>query len=124
MNHSNVYFAQELIVRNDGNQSVLDVSSASRYGTIQNVLKRQDRPSLAPGPALNAARKALANFNPDVDFICAAGGDPLALPITLLALRDLGFRKVQFLRWERSINLGGQRDKSAGFYTPTTIPLI
>lgn len=120
---STVYFAQELISPTNGKQFVLDTSSAARYGTIKNVLTRQSRPSLAPGPCLVEAKKALAKFNHTTDYITVAGGDPLALSIAMLALRDLGFRRVNFLRWDKSIGLDGKRDRSSGYYTPVSVPL-
>lgn len=118
-----VYVAQESMTRDreTGQWVPRDLSSAHRYGTIHYVLTQRDQPSLAPGPTLNKAQSMLRDFKPD-DYILSCGGDPAALAIVTTALKELGFRRVNYLRWDKEIGLDGRRTGS-GFYTPTIMPL-
>jgi hypothetical protein len=98
-----------------------DLSSASRYGKLIPVLEADEQPSLTPGPALNKAKGKLQDFKQE-DYVCYAGGDAVALALALLVLRDMGFRRVNLLRWERELQLDGTRS-GQGFYVPVETPL-
>lgn len=99
-----------------------DLSSAQRYGKIIPVLEADDQPSITPGPSLFVMQKKLREFNPERDFVCHTGGDPMSLALALLALRDLNLKEVQVLRWDRERATNGER-LSGGFYVPVLTPL-
>lgn len=118
-----VYIVQEPPVSHrDGVQISKDLTSAQRYGIIKCILTQQEIASRAPGPYYNKMLRELQDFNPDRDYICFAGGDPVALSLAVLALRNLNFREVKFLRWERDRPVNG--DRTAGYYIPQILPLF
>jgi len=118
-----VYLIQEppAMVRN-GVRLQKDLSSAQRYGVIKPILGHRDQASLTPGQCLFTLSKALRWFNPERDYICHAGGDPMAIGLALVALSINGFKEVTNLRWERERDTEGKR-KPGGFYVPVKIPL-
>lgn len=116
MNDPTVYVVQEPAAGRD-------FSSAQRYGKLVSVLTSREHASLTPGPALHKMSKCLRDFNPHKDYICFPGGDPMALALAMLALRDMGFKEVQFLRWERERSIDGERKPGSGFYINVSVPL-
>jgi hypothetical protein len=85
------------------------------------LLTHTEKPSLHPGPTINKLKNLLANFTEE-DYIFAAGGDPLGLALAVAALKELGHRKVNYLRWERETGFG-ERKMGAGFYVPVALKL-
>lgn len=119
-----VYAIQEpppYIDRATGTKVEKDLSSAQRYGAIKFILDSRDRVGTMPGQARHKLAKGLQDFKPD-DYLVHPGGDYLSLIIVGSILRDLGFREVQWLRWEKERGTNGER-LAGGFYTPVTIPL-
>ncbi len=108
--------------RATGNTFPKDLSSAQRYGKLVPILDAEDHPSLTPGPSLFQLQKKLRDFNPERDYICHAGGDPMSLALALLVLRDLNLKEVQVLRWDRERSTQGER-LAGGFYVPVLTPL-
>jgi len=98
-----------------------DLSSAQRYGAIHPVLGEDDHPSITPGPSLSKVSKVLRDFRPDTDYLCSAGGDPMALALSTLALASWNIHEFTLLRWERERETDGTR-KGGGFYVPITVP--
>lgn len=115
-----VYFPRELLPVKPS--SSLDLSSASRYGKMEFILSHDESPSFMPGPCMNRMRSALKEFNPEQDFIADGGGDKMGLALMMLVLRDMNFRTVRYLRWERERLPDGTRVR-AGYYVPVTVPL-
>jgi hypothetical protein len=99
-----------------------DLSSAQRYGKLIPILAQAQHASLTPGPSLFQMQKSLREFSPEFDYICYAGGDPMALALALLTLRDMGFQEVNVLRWDKERDTDGNR-KAGGYYTPVRTPL-
>ncbi len=99
-----------------------DMSSAQRYGKIVHVLEADEQPSITPGPSLFNLQKKLRDFNPELDYICYAGGDPMSLALALVVLKEFNHREVQTLRWDRERSTDGQR-MAGGFYVPVLTPL-
>lgn len=125
MTQGTVYIVQEPPpVRNvhTGKSIMKDLSSAQRYGRLMMLLGSSDQASLTPGPCLFQLQKGLRDFNPNEDYVCFAGGDPMSLALAMLVLRDYGFKEVQTLRWDRERGVDGER-KPGGFYSPVTTPL-
>jgi hypothetical protein len=119
---STAYCIQESFQYRHGSDPIpRDVSSANRYGKIIFLLTHTEKPSLHPGPTINKLKTILKDFT-DADYIFQAGGDPLGLALTLCALKDLGFRKVNYLRWERETGIGEKRTGN-GFYVPVALKL-
>jgi hypothetical protein len=101
----------------------IDLSSASKFGPIYPVFDVGDRPSLLPAQHMEKARKVLANFDEDEDFILWSGGDPSAPFMIGAILREMSIRNVTYLRWEKERGLDGKRNPRIGFYVPIKIPL-
>jgi hypothetical protein len=108
-----VYLVQE------PTKSVLDLTSAHEYGRIETLLTSSDRPTHAPGPCLKILRDKLAGMKKD-DFIMWAGGDMTGVFLAGLVIAELPFKQINVLRWERQINLEGERT-GKGFYMPVTV---
>lgn len=115
-----VYFPRELLPVKAS--SSLDLSSATRYGKLEFILTHEQSPSFMPGPCMNCMRSTLKDFNPEVDYIADGGGDKMGLALLMLVLRDMNFRTVRYLRWERERLPDGTRVK-AGYYVPVSVPL-
>lgn len=116
MSDSTVYMVQEPAAGRD-------LSSAQRYGKLVSLLSLREQASLTPGPSLFKLQKLLRDFNPDKDYVCFPGGDPMALALTMLTLRDMNFREIQYLRWERERSIDGERFNNRGFYLNVSVPL-
>ena len=99
----------------------LDFSSASRYGALQFVFDSTDKPSLLPAPNFQKACKALKDFAEN-DYLLIIGGDPVGVVVTVAALIEHGFKKVNVLRYEREKDLQGNRTNN-GYYVPIPVPL-
>lgn len=120
-----VYVVQEpppVYNRTEGKTVHKDLSSANRYGTLMPILSKGNQASLTPGPSLSELHRKLRHFNPDLDYICFAGGDPMSLALALLVLRDMNVKEVSILRWDRERSTDGVRT-AGGFYTPVVTPL-
>lgn len=96
-----------------------DLSSAAEHGPIQYVFDTSDKVYALPGPSLFKARKALKNFDPEVDFFLWPGvGDPAALWACLIAMMGTDPEFITFLYWDRKRDSSGERDGRSGFYVP------
>lgn len=117
-----VYLIQEPRDRSrEGAPLSKDLSSAQRYGRIIPILSSAEHPAITPGPCMFKLEKALRRFD-EGDYICFAGGDPLGLALTVIALQRAGVREAKFLRWERERDPSGHRTGN-GFYVPVLITL-
>lgn len=99
-----------------------DLSSANRYGTVHFIMEAHPAPSMAPGQAIQQARKVLRDFNETEDYIAWAGGDPIATFIVGAILAECGVKSVKWLKYDRERSPDGTRT-GAGFYTPITVRL-
>ncbi len=99
-----------------------DLSSAVQYGRLVNLLEDGVWASLDPKKAAREIEAGLIRFNSDIDYVCFAGGDPVALAMTLLTLRNGGFETVRYLTWERERDTDGART-GRGYYRPVVIRL-
>lgn len=113
-----VYFA----VEPPASKSDRDFSSANRYGTVKFAISEHNSPSRVPGQAMIEARRSLKGFREDIDYISCSGGDPVAMFVLGSVLKDMGVKRVKYLRYDRERSTDGRRT-GAGFYTPTTIVL-
>ena len=121
-NEGTVYLVQNPppVRRASGPPIFKDLSSAQRYGVLHPMLDEGEQPSATPGPCLHKVSKALRQFNPERDFLCYAGGDPMSLAIGCLALANMGIKEFNLLRWERERSTDGQRQRG-GFYVPVNV---
>lgn len=93
-----------------------DFSSAQRYGRVEFLLSRDDKPSFTPGPVLQKLRRVMHRIQPG-SYITWAGGDPMAPVLAGIVLRELNMVDVKFLRWERERNENRVRT-GRGYYVP------
>lgn len=116
-NTSTVWFPCEL----PPSKASRDLSSAHRYGRIRHIWPASaPAASMVPGPVLRTMLQELRDFKPGSDFVSHNGGDPMGLALIFLALRELGHREVQFLRYDREIGQDGRRS-GRGFYVPVVV---
>ena len=98
-----------------------DLSSANRYGAVKFLLDSKDHASVMPGQVRHKLAKALQDFRPE-DYIFHPGGDNIAVLMAGSILRDLGFREVQWLKWDKERGTDG-KPLPGGFYSPVKLPL-
>ena len=103
-----VYIIQETIGR--------DYSSALKYGRIEFILGSEDRSGILPARSLAFLRSKLRNFTKE-DYIVWAGGDPMSPVLAGIALGELAFHEINYLRWERIKNPEGL-PRMVGYYIP------
>lgn len=94
-----------------------DLSSASKFGPIRNILTIEDNPSTLPLKCMSKIRRVLEeDFDRENDYLCYVMADPAALLLMGTALAEYDLFPVQWLRWERSRDPSGARIKGSGFY--------
>ena len=97
-----------------------NLQPATEFGEIQYVFPGGVPIYTSPVKTLKMAKNALANFNPDEDYLLWPNtGDPAAMWVCCFAIVLLGFSKVRFLYWNRKYE-NGNRIGSDGFYVPIT----
>ncbi len=99
-----------------------DLSSAAQYGRIINLLNDGFWASMDPKKAAREIKEGLIGFEAATDYVCFAGGDPVALAMTFLTLRNDGWENVTYLTWERERDINGVRT-GRGYYRPVSIDL-
>jgi hypothetical protein len=97
-----------------------DFSSAKEYGKLQFILSAGENPSLYPAKAIGILRTALKNFSGS-DYIVWAGGDPMSPILAGIVLGQLGFKEINFLKWDRQRREGVRT--GSGFYVPARLIL-
>ncbi len=104
-----------------------DLSPATRIGELIPILGPHDSPSIALAPSMIKIRQALKEYDPNHDYILAAGGDQLSSFLAGCILTDLGYlngeNHVNWLRWDRNRDFDGRRDFRKGEYKPTAFNL-
>lgn len=100
-----------------------NLSPAAPYGRFVYVFSSDAAPWTNPDEAVEIATAALADFDPDEDYILYPNsGDPAAMWIILLVLARFNINKLRVLYWERKL-VDGERSRRDGFYSPVTIKL-
>lgn len=104
-----------------------DLSTAVGYGAIHFVFGMTDRAQPDPDRAYQRVMDALADFNPERDFLLPMiFGDPATTWVSLqyLAPKLLreGFRSIKYLYWNRGKGEGGMSNEN-GYYVPCEVPL-
>lgn len=99
-----------------------DLSSAAKYGAIFPIIDSKEKVAMNIESVFNLIYDALENYDPDADFICFAGGDPLLEFMAGIIISRLGFTEVTHLVWNRERNGGGYHS-GQGYYMPKTIKL-
>jgi hypothetical protein len=99
-----------------------DVSPAAVYGEIRFVLSAGDRTCSNPELSMERLRRAFYDFDPKMDFIVWAGGDPLSAIVAGMVMLDLGIKKFRYLRFEKNRNTK-PGEPVTGFYSPVEVRL-
>lgn len=86
-----------------------DLSYLDVYGNVRTLLSIEDYPSYKPQEALRKVYDGLKDFNPEVDFIVWAGGEPLAAFLVGSVIADYGIERIKWLRY----NKGGTHQQFA-----------
>lgn len=80
-----------------------DMRQLMSFGTIHIILSHADFPVMRSDQAVNKISQALQlyDYDPDVDYIAWAGGDPVALLLIGAYLGDMGYERVKWLRYTK-----------------------
>lgn len=101
-----------------------DLSSAAEYGPFEYVFEPSERVYALIGPSMFKARKLFKDFDYEKDYFLWPGvGDPAALVVCTIALRELNVPYIKMLYWDRKRMSSGERDPSQGFYVPIKITI-
>lgn len=101
-----------------------DISPAQEYGDIQFVFDAYENPSSNPAYSLQKVRAVLAAFDPKLDHIVSAGGDPYGLFLVGFVLNELKL-PLRWLRFERLRFRPGtipEQGAKTGYYIPVEMP--
>ena len=103
-----------------------NIQDASKYGRFHFIFDMGYRAFADTGTALSKAKAALADFNPDRDYILdiSFGCDPMCGVVVAWALaQQFGYdnTKVKYLCWNRKVGAGGTIDKTNGHYIPQDV---
>lgn len=98
-----------------------DFSSAVKYGKIVPIIGQHDKPSWNVNLALQKLSNALKNYNPETDYICFPGGDPLVQLLAGIMLERHNVKEVNYLQWNRKRDVTGRTTE--GFYVPKKIQI-
>lgn len=118
-----VYLVQEPTVPRHATGKTIDISPLYQWGNVEVLIDQGQVASFNPTPVREQIARRLRDFDPDVDFICAAGGDYLGMLMAGMALADMGFDYAYFLRFERKRLPDGSRSPSEGSYVPVMFPV-
>lgn len=116
MKDSTVYLLQEPT-------SEKDLSSAAKYGRISPIIYAHEKPMQSIQQTMNRIYNCLEQFDPENDYICFAGGDPIIPFLAGVAMERIGFESVKYLVWNRDRGLDGSKT-GTGFYIPKSIPIF
>lgn len=96
---------------------LVNFGTAADYGAIKPVLRADENPSLAPGPAIASVMRVLSDYR-EGDYLLTVPADPMTPFLVGMALAAHGFtgKPIQWLRWDRRVD----RTKP-GFYQPVMI---
>lgn len=94
-----VFVISQPSLRKDG--WLPNISGLSKYGEIELLLQPGEDPEQNPRLCLLRLTERLTTFNPDQDYLVWIGGDTLGAVLVGVALADLGFDHVRWLRWQR-----------------------
>ena len=102
----------------------LDLTTATLYGRIQFLIEDPEmQPSLRPGLARRIMEDRLRDFDPEIDALAAAGGDPAGLLIAGLILGEwMPGKPVRYLRWDRGLQRGPGGSKVS--VNPGYVPVL
>jgi hypothetical protein len=111
-----VFFFQRPVPNSAG--WVPNLTPASHYGAFEFIFDQDDRPYSDPKASLLQAERKLAQFNPDVDYICwPSAGDVFSIYLAMGVLSSKGFKKVRALMWQKP------KGSETGGYMPVDVPL-
>lgn len=100
-----------------------DLTSAAQYGALKPILSSEDNPSKNVMFSMNKLYNALCNYNPEEDYICCPGGDPIVPLLAGATIERIGLEEVNYLVWNRDRDPSGVR-KGTGFYVPKKIQIF
>ncbi len=101
---------------------VRDFTDATKHGKIEVILDQYDAPGKLPVPCLHKIKSKLKDYAFG-DYFLWCGGDPAALMLAGIVMKDLNINDVNWLRWEKikDPRTGEYSDK--GFYVPTNFEI-
>lgn len=105
-------------------KATYDTTPAEQYGQINYIFEAGFSPSLSPAKAIEIARKALAYFDSDTDFLVWAGGDPAGMMLVgAVAFSQSVNGDLKWLKWENNRDPETRQPNGSGHYIPITFPL-
>lgn len=95
------------------------------HGEVHVLVQAGEHVAFQPERMMRLIAQRLEGFNPEVDFIAHAGGDPLATMMVGMVLADMsaeeGWQKVRWLRYDRPEDGRGGRTHIGAKYVPMDV---
>ena len=112
-----VYVIQRPIPNHNG--WTPDLGPAAQYGPLEFVFDADDRVWADPTAAKTKLLSKLKVFNSETDYLCwHNSGDPAAVWLTIQVLASNGFKKLNYLYWQKPRKGSGVE---GGHYLPITL---
>lgn len=102
---------------------VPDLSAMERFGKIEFLIPQGITPEFKPYQAALRIDDWMKLYDPHRDFVTVAGGSYIGTLIWGVVMRDKGFRRFAFLRFEREQLADGSRHPTRGHYVPIIFDL-
>jgi len=98
-----------------------DLRPLGEFGDVTVIVTGDMNPMRYPGKTADAIEDKLADFDPDVDYLAAAGGATLAALVIGLVLGQMEIEQFQWLSFQRGTDAEGRRVNEGGYYRPVRL---
>jgi len=98
-----------------------DLRPLGEFGDVTVIVTGDMNPMRYPARTATAIEDKLHDFDPEVDYLVAAGGATLAALVIGLVLGQMGIEQFQWLSFQRGIDAEGRRVNEGGYYRPVRL---
>ena len=98
-----------------------DLRPLGEHGDVTVIVTGDMNPMRYPGKTADAIEDKLADFDPEIDYLAAAGGATLAALVIGLVLGQMGIESFQWLSFQRGTDAEGRRVNEGGYYRPVRL---
>lgn len=100
-----------------------DLSPLGEFGDVTVLMTPDLNPLFAPAKSATSVERKLEDFDPDYDFLTAAGGATLAALVIGVVLGQMDIEEFTWLSYQRGVDASGRRTNSGGYYRPVRLSL-
>jgi hypothetical protein len=100
-----------------------DLSPLGEFGEVTILMTADLNPLFAPAKSATAVERKLEDFDPDYDFLTAAGGATLAALVIGVVLGQMDIEEFTWLSYQRGTDGTGRRVNAGGYYRPVQLSL-